>query len=397
LYAALLAAAVLLGRGLTRREERRLGAPRQCRVGPFERSVGAMLAFLLGFTFAMAGGDFRETQAVLQRESDAIAEASRWGRLLPEADRAWFEDGLRAYTDRLVRYDAAPTHGPEAVAADREIRAGQAQLWEGLAARRAAAAERAPFDACLRAVNQFTQAYDQGYYLSRRRLPEMVLLFVLAAPVLIGFLVGYTSESQPGHFAVLASLFVVFLTGIIYLIWEVNRPTEGLITVSRQNLIDLADRLRGSPPVGGGAGASPLVPAWTATFVPVDEGRGDARGRRPTWLAASGRLTPDVRAEERKGGPMARAADDRVRLLHSPYKAPRLRKGDQAACLFRDCEVIVTGWTAARIAWPRCRPLDVPRTHPSLLVDEELARAVRTESAAAVRFWWGVSVAVVWK
>jgi hypothetical protein len=31
------------------------------------------------------------------------------------------------------------------------------------------------------------------------------------------------------------------------------------------------------------------------------------------------------------------------------------------------------------------------------LVDEELARAVRHESAAAVRFWWEVSVGVVWK
>jgi hypothetical protein len=26
-----------------------------------------------------------------------------------------------------------------------------------------------------------------------------------------------------------------------------------------------------------------------------------------------------------------------------------------------------------------------------------MARAVRTESAAAVRFWWGVSVGVVWR
>jgi hypothetical protein len=207
-----------------------------------------MLAFLLGFTFTMAGGDFRETQAVLQRETNAIAEASRWGRLLPDADRAWLEDGLRSYTDCLVRLDDLPLRGPEAEAGDREARNRQAQLWEGLAARRAAAAERAPFDACLRAINQLTQAYDQRYSLSRRRLPEMVVLFVLAAPLLIGFLVGYTSESQPGHFAVLACLFVVFLTGIIYLIWEVNRPTEGLITVSRQNLIDLADRLRGSPP-----------------------------------------------------------------------------------------------------------------------------------------------------
>jgi hypothetical protein len=37
----------------------------------------------------------------------------------------------------------------------------------------------------------------------------------------------------------------------------------------------------------------------------------------------------------------------------------------------------------------------VPRTHPSLLVDEELARAVRTESAAALTYWWGASGSVV--
>jgi hypothetical protein len=39
----------------------------------------------------------------------------------------------------------------------------------------------------------------------------------------------------------------------------------------------------------------------------------------------------------------------------------------------------------------------VPRSHPSLLVDDELARAIRHESAAAIRFWWGVSVGVVWR
>jgi hypothetical protein len=89
--------------------------------------------------------------------------------------------------------------------------------------------------------------------------------------------------------------------------------------------------------------------------------------------------------------------DDRVRLLHGPYQAPKLRVGDRVTCLFRDCLVVVTGWTDARISWPRCRPLDVPRSHPSLLVDEELARAARRESAAAVGFWWGVSVGIVWR
>ena len=84
---------------------------------------------------------------------------------------------------------------------------------------------------------------------------------------------------------------------------------------------------------------------------------------------------------------MPRRTDDRVRLLHGPYEAPPLRVGDRATCLFADCDVVVTGWTDARISWPRCRPLDVRRSHPSLLVNEDLARAVRQESAAAQMYW----------
>src|SRR5262249_39086450 len=88
---------------------------------------------------------------------------------------------------------------------------------------------------------------------------------------------------------------------------------------------------------------------------------------------------------------------DRVRLLFGPYQAPALKRGDRATCLFKDCDVVVTGWTDARISWPRCRPRHVPRSHPSLLVNEELARAIRHESAAAIRHWWGVGVGVVWR
>ena len=77
-------------------------------------------------------------------------------------------------------------------------------------------------------------------------------------------------------------------------------------------------------------------------------------------------------------------------LLFGPYRPPSLRVGDRASCLVRDCDVIVTSWTAARISWPRCRGLDSGGGGSGLLVDEELARAIRNESAGAIGYWWGV-------
>jgi hypothetical protein len=64
---------------------------------------------------------------------------------------------------------------------------------------------------------------------------------------------------------------------------------------------------------------------------------------------------------------------ERVKLLFGPYQAPPLKRGDRAHCLVRDCEVVITGWTDARIPWPQCRALDSPGPGSGLLVDEELA------------------------
>ncbi|MGL0786512.1 hypothetical protein [Xanthomonas translucens] len=79
-------------------------------------------------------------------------------------------------------------------------------------------------------------------------------------------------------------------------------------------------------------------------------------------------------------------------LIAGPYHSPACRAGD-----WLDDEIEgrieVGGWTDAPISWPRRKKTG----RHSLILTAELARAVRTESVAAICHWWRVSPTKVWQ
>lgn len=202
-----------------------------------------LLGLLLAFTFGMAGQRFDTRKTLVVEEANAIGTAWLRTDLVPEPQRTEARRVLRAYVQaRLEAVDVARRDA--AIARSEKL---QEELWRATsdAARASPTAATALFVA---SVNEVIDMHGRRLAAALRNpIPPTIFaaLYVVAVLVLaaLGYARGLTDDRARAASIVLA----LVLTVTIGLILDLDRPYEGLLTVSQQAMADV-QRSMGSAP-----------------------------------------------------------------------------------------------------------------------------------------------------
>jgi hypothetical protein len=210
-------------------------------------SILALLAFMLAITMSMATDRFDTRRGLVLAEANAIGTTYLRAGYLPTAAGDPTRALLREYVAlRIVPPGLTVADLTADLARSAEI---QGELWsiaEGLARTDPQSDMLALYvDSLNETIDVAGARQIAGIY---ARVPAVVLLLLIAGAVLTLGMVGYSAGLTGRRSPLTAIALVVVLGAVITLIVDIDRPQDGLLTVSQQPLVSLQEQI--GPPTG---------------------------------------------------------------------------------------------------------------------------------------------------
>jgi hypothetical protein len=206
-------------------------------------SVLGLMAFLLAITMGMASDRFDTRRGLVLAETNAIGTAYLRAGYLSEPASADSQALLREYVPhRIATSDRAEVAAN--VARSEEI---HAELWtiaEEVARTEGSDVVALYIEALNEVIDLHTNRVVAGVY---SRVPPTILWLLVTGVVLSLGLVGYNAGLGRKRNPMIAAVLVLSLGAVIWLVVDLDRPQDGLITTSQQPLIDLQEQLESSP------------------------------------------------------------------------------------------------------------------------------------------------------
>lgn len=241
LLSALLGAAEL-GFLLARRE-RREGEEASAHAGAMHGAMLGLLALLLGFTFSLSMDRLEARKALLRDEANVIGTTYLRTQLLPEPMRSRLPPLLRRYMDTRLELCAHGFEPSRLSDIQRRTSALHAQMWaEAVAASRVSDSDITAL--AVDALNQTIDMHGMRVASIRSLIPTPLFVLLFTVSVFALGLCGYVSGSDHRRALALNGLTAVLITLVTTLVFDLQRPSRGLVRADPVALIELRDSMR---------------------------------------------------------------------------------------------------------------------------------------------------------
>lgn len=213
-------------------------------VGAMVASILALFAFMLAFTFGMAGTRFEARRDVILREANSIGTTYLRARLLHEPQRTESLKLLREYIGLRIR---GSQQGETAFAIERSEEI-HVLLWNE--ALKEAAINPSPITGLyLASLNETIDIHTDRVQIGmRNRIPSKIWLVLFSLGILSMASVGYQAGLSVTRRSPAMTGLIVAFSVVIYLIADLERPQEGLIQSSREALVQVQESMKQERP-----------------------------------------------------------------------------------------------------------------------------------------------------
>lgn len=225
-----------LGAFRRRQSDREKDAP----VGAMVGATLGLLAFMLAFTFGMAASRFDARKALVLEEANAIGTTYLRTSMLPERDDA-VKTLLREYVDQRLEA-VKSSHVVESLAGAEKL---QTELWNHAVAIGRQHPNSIVVGLFVESLNEVIDLHAKRVTAGmRNRIPGTIWLGLFAIAVLSLGAMGYHSGLVGSARSLAVFAVAVAFSAVIALVVDLDRPQEGLLTVSQQALIDLQQSMK---------------------------------------------------------------------------------------------------------------------------------------------------------
>lgn len=226
--------AVEAGYRFARRGQQRSLEDTESNLGGMVGGTLGLTAFMLAFTFGLAGTRFEARREIVLSEANAIGTTYLRGAMLPEPMGTDARNLLREYVD--VRLEGVQQNNvDEAIAKSEQL---HERLWSTAVS--AVQKERSPTtNLFVTSLNEVIDLHATRLMRVRSRVPAVIWIVLFLLLILTMVMIGYQQGLSGNKRSLAVIALVLGFSTVLYLICDLDRPGKGMLQVSQQAMIDL--------------------------------------------------------------------------------------------------------------------------------------------------------------